>query len=330
RPKNELETESAIDEKLIVEIDKIIHTAKKVIAEHADLFSQNRLKEINQLTKTLERVRTSNNIKHIAEVSEQLFHAMDRPDHAENKNVDEYQKTIGKARESQILNQEMDPYKKAVRFQKIKEFLKGIKKKLASLSRKLSRAKPLKSDAKEPQTAEEMTKETGPLEPNAKTLWHTLKKYLTAPDELTKKISKRELKTLWQKWHPFRKAKKTEAIIKPEKTANQGPQEPSERPKKHDFTNFFLEVDSFTGWLLFFYITYFFLVSFAIEKNMGLPSVFVLKTLSSPLLLNITAFLLITHFLLRIKIQAFRQNIIGSLFLFFLGYGLFTLLIFNF
>jgi hypothetical protein len=104
-----------------------------------------------------------------------------------------------------------------------------------------------------------------------------------------------------------------------------------EKPKtKLDLTSVFVEFDSFIAWLLFFYISYFFLVDFTMEKSIGLEHDFVMKTLQTPLIINITIFLIVTHFLFKIKIAHFKNNVLGSLFLFFLGFGIYTLVIINF
>ena len=90
------------------------------------------------------------------------------------------------------------------------------------------------------------------------------------------------------------------------------------------------EIDSFISWLLCFYIIYFFLVNFALEKNTGLNSEFVIKTFKTPLILNITILLLIFHFALRVKSIYLRGNILASLFLLFLSIGSYIILIVNF
>ncbi len=99
---------------------------------------------------------------------------------------------------------------------------------------------------------------------------------------------------------------------------------------KWDFTSLFQEADSFIGWLLFFYIAYFFLADFSLEKEFGIPREFVVKTIKTPLLFNIALFLLTAHFLLRLKDRHFRHNILGSLLLFFFGFGLYALTVINF
>jgi len=104
-----------------------------------------------------------------------------------------------------------------------------------------------------------------------------------------------------------------------------------EKPKeKRDFTYIFAEADSFISWLLCFYIIYFFLVGFSIEKNIGLSREFIFKTLKTPLILNITILLLLIHFTLRVKNLHFRHNFFAAVFLIFLSLGVYALLVVNF
>ncbi|MBI5422394.1 hypothetical protein HZA44_04645, partial [Candidatus Peregrinibacteria bacterium] len=107
---------------------------------------------------------------------------------------------------------------------------------------------------------------------------------------------------------------------------------PAKAPKRkrRDFTGFFVEVDSFVGWLLCFYILYFFMVDFSFEKKIGLSPEFAVKTLKTPLLLNVTLLLLLLHFILRIRNLHCRGNPVASLFLFFFGAGIYILAIVNF
>ena len=135
-------------------------------------------------------------------------------------------------------------------------------------------------------------------------------------NEVTEEIAEEEAKV---EGETLKKTKDVEEL-KPEK----------KKKKKLDLTNFFVEIDSFIGWLLSFYIIYFFLINFSLEKNMGLKREFVFQTLKTPLILNITIFLLLIHFTLRLKNLHFQRNFLATLFLLFLSLGVYTLLIVNF
>ncbi len=110
--------------------------------------------------------------------------------------------------------------------------------------------------------------------------------------------------------------------------------EPKDEPVKfrikRDFSTFYAELNSFVGWLLFFYLTYFFLASFSLERNFGLSQTLVIKTLSSPLVINICIFLLMANLTLTLKNRLFRRNIMGTAFLFFFVFGGYALLMANF
>ena len=161
--------------------------------------------------------------------------------------------------------------------------------------------------------------------------------FISAPNAIMRRAKKQEMYKAFTAWKEGRKQKKaSKKESQPATDQKQTGLIPDEIsagkpviPKK-DFSIFFMELDSFIGWLLFFYIAYFFLVSFSIERHIGLPEELVLKTLTTPLIVNISIFLIIAHLALALKIRLFRSNTLGSLFLFFFCFGLYTLLIVNF
>src|SRR5690606_4414409 len=97
-----------------------------------------------------------------------------------------------------------------------------------------------------------------------------------------------------------------------------------------DYTLFFNELNGFIGWLLAFYVTYLFLVDLSLEKSIGLPEEFALKTIEGPLIVNITLFLLWAHLILKIKLNLFHQQFLGSLFLFVFSGVLYGMVVVNF
>ncbi len=284
--KEKAEEETKVDEKQIAEIDKIIKNTKEMIAQGEELFSAARMQEINAELGELERVRTSNNIKHITEVSKQLYKLISEPDAAPKETLEtkpEYKSLLGEMSETNIVKSDMNLYEKAIADKKLQSIFGQISGKLSFLKKKEAAAGAEKVSPKE------------------------------------------KLKSLFTK-KP--KLKAEDIIGKKEETTEKQVQKADKKPSM--WTNFFVEVDSFFGWLLCFYILYFFLADFALEKQIGIPGEFALKTLQTPLLINITLFLLMSHLIFRVKNLHFQKNILGSLFLFFFGYGIYAFVIVNF
>lgn len=92
----------------------------------------------------------------------------------------------------------------------------------------------------------------------------------------------------------------------------------------------FLEIDLLISWLLAFYVFYFFLVGFSLEKEIGFNSQFIIKTIKSPLVLNITFLLLFIHLSLYLKNIYFRKKAFLNLGFFSLAIVSYFLLITNF
>ncbi len=292
---DEGEVGGKINKKIIAEVDRVIINTKKTIEQCKALYSNELLNEITNTLSELELIRTSNNIKHITEVSNNLYSLISNPDKGGEKDVEnkKYQSLMGEIKESALVKKEFELYKKAIKLSGAKKILKGITKRLKQLT----------------ETSEEEGKKAG--------LITRIKSKIHA--SLEKMTKKKKVKAIAKKIEKPKEAGGKE-IAAPEK----------ESEKKRDFTKIFVEIDSFIGWLLCFYVIYFFLINFSLEKNIGISSEFVFKTLKTPLLLNITIFLLMIHFTLRIKNLHFRQNALAAFFLVTLSLGIYTLLIVNF
>ena len=284
--------EETINKEVIAEVDKVIVNTKKAMEKHKELFSSDLLKKIENTLGELERIRTSNNIKHITEVSNNLYSLIGNPDKIEAEKVEDkdYQQLIGEIRDSALVKKEFELYEKAIKFTGFKKLSKNITKRLKELT-----AQPEEGTGKAPGVISKL-----------KLKIHTF---------LEKSTKKKPLK-------PRKKVEK--AKVKERAVAEK------KAKKKRDFTILFVEIDSFMAWLLCFYIIYFFLISFSLEKNVGLSREFIFKTLKTPLLLNITIFLLLMHFTLRIKNLHFQKNTIATFFLIALSLGIYALLIVNF
>jgi hypothetical protein len=348
--KGEMEGESEIDKQIVGEIDRFIVNAKKVIKEHSDKFTSLFLQQIDKTLGELERVRTSNNIKHICEISNELFELISHPDNLPPEGAEPdktYQNTLDSMKGSGLIRGDFDAYAKAVGLGKIKSIFSGIKK-MFGLKEKPRLERQFEEKTKSPiilflrklirkSPAKKKIEKQAPKTGFALVI-KVFFAYIAAPNAILRQARKQELKEVYRAWKTSKpiktKGKGAAAISATGKEALAGQlEEEAEAEGKESRWNLspiFAEIDSFIAWLLFFYIFYFFLVDFSLEKDIGLPRDFIIKTLKTPLILNITIFLLFTHFILKMKSGYFRNNIIGSAFLIFFGLGLYLMIIINF
>lgn len=96
---------------------------------------------------------------------------------------------------------------------------------------------------------------------------------------------------------------------------------------KNDFQKVFIEINNFLGWLLCFYLAYFYLGGIILQKNLGFFKTFFYKTFSSEFLLILLFSFFVFHLLTNFKIKFLRQSFFGALLLF--SFGLFSVLLFS-
>ena len=355
------ESDEEISHELVQEIDNLIVNTKSLLESKSELFSTDLIREIQGALGELELIRTSNNIRHITEVSNTLYELISNPDKVQGDIQDEDYKTImSRVEESALIKKEFDLYKKAIAVTGAKRIFKNIADKLKVSTLKEDPKKPLSAIKKAKIKLYNLFSRLSAVKPKPKKnksknrliiAIESLNNYLKAPSPALKKARKKELakavKALFGKKYADNiieeKVKEPEAKekkdLKQVKKKEEVIEVISEKEitgdvetagKKKDFGGIFIEIDSFLSWLLCFYIIYFFLVDFSIEKNFGLSMEFIYSTLKTPLILDITIFLLIFHLVLRIKNLHFRKNFIASAFLMFLGIGLFAMIILNF
>jgi hypothetical protein len=355
--------EQEMKDAVMAEIDKVIINTKKVLEEHKELFTNDLIKEIEATLGDLERIRTSNNYKHITEVSNNLYTLISNPDKVEDPDAEGFHALVGDMGDSALVKKEFDLYSQAVKIKGVKKIFSTISEKLQAMTAppdEEGEAKGLigkiksaihkrtkKINVKKPPKV--IKKERKPKGKFGK-LMDSVSAYFGATSPVLKNARKKQLKAAFAEF--FGKGKKKGAAkglteeqvkeaakkaaekqkVEEEKKVTKAKEEEGVKGEKKamDLTGFFVEVDSFIAWLLCFYIIYFFLVGFSIEKNVGLSRDFVFQTMKSPLILNITILLLIAHFTLRLKNLHFQKSFFGALFLLFLSVGFYTLLIVNF
>lgn len=354
-----INADSEMNEEFVAEIDKVVRNAKEGIATHKDLFSRELLMEIQNTIGELERIRTSNNIKHITEVSNELYDLLGNPDQIEGEVSDQnYQQLMADMEESSVVQQEYQLYDRAVKMTRARKLFSGITTRLKDLtaadpntsgsgfmrSAKLKIHQFLDKATPKQVAKKEIVKVSKKPKTKLGSFIQKFNSYLRTKSPILRQVRKQEFKKAFKeligKGAPKPKAKET-ALSKEIQRKRAASKELIESaapiaqaqaaPKKErDYGGFLFEVDSFIGWLLFFYILYFFIAGFSLEKGKGVNPEFILKTLNSPLILNITLFLLLLHFILRFRNLHLQRNAVAGLFLFFFSMGLYTLLIVNF
>lgn len=322
-------------EEIVTEIDNFIINTKAILAEHKDQYSQAFLQEIETTLDRLERIRSSNNLKHITKVCNNLYELIAHPDQITDETAGqpkgkEYKSIVEKLKGSGFVKnkfQFLEAHKlgkKASKFGKVQGIFSKITSKLGGKAD--GEAAPKKRSMKW------LSKLTAGMGADEKAGDETLLSYrdvvaaffayIKETNAILRRAKKQELSSTYQQYKKQRKDAKAAKKLRAQTHTQEG--------VGRDFSEFYMEVDSFLGWLLFFYLTYFFLVSFSLERNIGLSQELVVKTLSSPLIINISIFLVIAHLAFKLKVRLFRRNFLGSTFLLFFSLGIYAIIIANF
>lgn len=333
------DTFEKIDKKIVEETDQFIINTKRIVTERSNLFSLPFLREIEKTLGELERIRTSNNVKHISQICNRLYELMSNPDQisaTENVSDDSvYQKILISMKGTSLIKRDFDMYAKAVGLNKVQTLFKTIIEKFSGKTSGTDQNKPKTRLQKFLFRFSNPSKQKYRSKPriHKQSVLSAFFLFLFAPSPMLRKARKSELLKVYAEWKSARRAAKPQKS-KAEKAKPLTPaiseETTPEKAEKHDFTGLFVEADSFVSWLLFFYIVYFFLVSFSLEKDIGLPRDFVIKTLKSPLIVDIAICLVFLHFIFRLKTLYFRRNFVGSMFLILFGLGIYFLIVINF
>lgn len=342
-----------INMEIVKEIDKFIKSTKKILKEHKNKFSNPFLQEIDKTLNELERIRTSNNINHISEICNQIYELISHPDQAPEDSEatnSSYQNILDSIGDTSLVRGDLSKYKKALGLNKVQSFFGRIIGRLNKNSKpkgfggieKVQKKGIFQKIYSQLFKKKKKKKEEISEAPSFSNVVKKFFSYLAAPNPILRKTRKHDLSKTYHEWRESKKKpekEKEETDIKgknkiqgssEEETEAEAETKEGKKPKGKDFTPFFAEMDSFVAWLLFFYIAYFYMVNFSFEKDFGLSREFVIKTLKTPLIINITIFLIFAHLILKLKTQFFRRNFFGSLFLIFFGLGIYILLIVNF
>ncbi|MDH5596994.1 MAG: hypothetical protein OEY44_02725 [Candidatus Peregrinibacteria bacterium] len=345
--RNELEEEEEMmSQEIVDEIDHFIINTKKILEQHTDQYSEPQLREIDKTLNDLERIRASNNLKHITKVCNTLYELIAHPDATPPASTDqtqvqpqdqEYSNIVSSLKDSGFVSHQLQFLqahklkKKAARFDKVQHIFGKIMGKL-NQKRGAELAKGLagKRRTRQSKLLEQLSGHLGKKSEMEKDSHITFKdltlkffEYIKAPNNILRRARKQEFIVSYHEWKAHRAKVRMENKQAKEVT-------PTETKEAKDFSDFFLELDSFIGWLLFFYLAYFYLAFYSLERNIGLPKELVLKTFASPLLVNLAILLILLHLSFTIKIKFLRQQFLSSLFLFFFTISLYSILMVNF
>lgn len=334
--KDELEEENKkMNEVIEAEIDSFIVNTKNILNSNRPHYSESFLREIEKTLNELERIRTSNNLKHITKICNDLYELVSNPDVIVTDNNNELPKDDGaaleKLKESGFLTNRFR-FLESRQLKKKANNFGAIKKLFSKVNHVLDSKKMSDMDSGvTKKVSDSFTSAKRSASPDLMLVIGKFFSYFATSNTILRRARKQEMMKVYQEWrsHKEQLEKNRDEL---QKKIPVTPSPEIQKPERvmRDFSGFFMELNSFVGWLLFFYISYFFLISFSIEKNIGLPKELVMKTLASPLIINISVFLALAHLAFSLKLKLFRRNFLGSLFLFFLISSLYTIVMVNF
>ena len=325
------------------QVDVMIAQIKTVLGKVKDEPEKRmELNQIKSLIGELERIKMSNNIKHIKSVAERILEI------AESlfKDRDEYKIIIKQKKNLKSFDlgklQQMQ-YRESVEIKGISGALdkasKLFKKYVGKIGIDFGKDKKITSNKifkEQLENSKSLLNEVDLIEKNKNDLKNSLKEnlkillsfskkskinkwtaflnsklllkvYLRKTKEINLKTNKKELKRFGYLKHFFRYR--------------------NINSTKKDYQNIFVEINNFLGWLLCFYFAYFYVGALVLQKNLSFLKTFFYKTLSSEFLLVLFFTFFIFHLLTNLKIKFFRQSFFGTLFL--LSVGLFSILFFS-
>lgn len=289
-------------EEMLVQIKSVLQKVKNDPEKRADLA------QIKILMGELERVKMSNNIKHIRGVADRIL------DIAEDlfREQEEYEFVVQQKKnlDSPNLDKiEQQNYQEAVEIKGISGALGqafGLFNKytgrLGKVSQKNKNIKTGLKDSlkKTPFKKQVLLKEDDLLEKTQSDLRGMFKENLLFVLKFWEKgvSQKTAFSNLITICKPFFKRK---------------------NPAKQDFEKVFIELNLFLGWLICFYLIYFYVGALVLQKNIPFLRDFFYKTIMSEFLIVLFFAFFLFHLLINLKIKFLRQSFVGGLVLFLFG-----------
>lgn len=313
----------------------------KAVLEKVKEDSKNRsdLSNIKILIGELERVKMSNNMKHIKGVAERILNTAenllrDKEGYQvivkQKKNLDssnlerirqqQYRSAVEAKGISSALKHAsnfFNKYTKIIGFDSIEKKKDESPKKKQALKQNTEKKENILSDV-------DLLKKTrkeiaADLKTNFKNLIRFGKK-----EKADRKSAFMNILSLVKIYFKKPETKKEEKDIQEQKKQTKSSSKQTLNPSKKDYHRVFVELNVFLGWLLCFYLVYFYVGGLIIQKNLSFFKDFFHKTIVSEFLLLLFFSFFIFHLLINLKIKFFRQSFLGGVLLFSLG-GFFIL-----
>lgn len=319
-------------QKLLKEVDGIVQTIQKVLENNGDRMRMDMKADIKKDIDKLTRLRTSKNIEYIEQIVNEIVRSLQKPE---------------------IFSNPEENKKSAIELKITTNHL------LKHLNQSMIETRSLREEILEKIKNWQNKNINGALRPNffhrlintfleiihqrlyqdeeTKDIWKQLKKNRSDLIEWLKiwilgdSLSKEVIKPMIQKTWEERKALKQSLKKYPLDTSMPAESAEMRTEKKHTLLNNWLnELSIFTGWLMVFYLTYYFMSSYAIIKNLDIklsPKWYLLK---SPSFRYFFVGIFIFHITVSALVHFFQKKTLASIILFPLSITSIILIIYNF
>ncbi|MBI2464454.1 hypothetical protein HYV57_05860 [Candidatus Peregrinibacteria bacterium] len=311
-------------EKLMVEVDIIIAFAKKVVDEYTAILSSDARTEIKKNIDKLLRLKTSGNLAYIKQTADEILIHIQNPAIFESPELQFKEHIFLKIKaKTQLKELNRALHRKAPwreeTVQKIKQWQEAninnvekpnfIHRLINTLFDYLLQKWDINDTTKELQ--KEIKKIHGELFEYAQ-IW-------LKGDTESKKIVQPLIRELWNKRKNLKRNFIHETLIQ----------------KKYGFDTSFLknlmyELNTFTGWLLTFYLLYYFVALYAVTKNFGIEPSSRWLVFHSRTFKMLLASIFILHGSLSIKIQFFPRSSFAAIIILPLSISAILFVIYNF
>ncbi len=298
--KKELKTRTKIDN-ILNDVNQLLQTFDKE-------FDPTQKSEIQKKIDKLLRIKNSKNLDYILVTAEDLLDFIKKQAEKKDKPGDEESTLKLKLETGKILNTLKDEEKKSISeniTEKIDEWEKkhGPNKFISPLLNKIKSALTVPPEIKvQKQKIRALNKELKDL----------IKLYFKEPTPKYKAAVKENLKTTWETRKKAIRDLKT--LKKQLKTSGEVRQGEDEEKEENILFSFVEELNSLTGWLLAFYLIYYFSALYLNTKDFGLvyvPEGFEVYT--SRIFKYILVVLFLLHSSTAIKVNFFRGNMLANI-----------------
>lgn len=133
------EVEYETNTEIMAQIDGVIKNTKDILLKNKDFFSFDQISKIEGTLSELERVRTSNNLKHIAEISNHLYELIRLPQKASKQQMEktpQFLEMLSSLKENTLVKKEISTYKKRILFKEVQIIFQKLFRKLKTIASK--------------------------------------------------------------------------------------------------------------------------------------------------------------------------------------------------